>query len=287
MPAGTAVATGFFTVTGAGLLASLLAAPRAELGRFFSTLHAVLALFCFLLVVPFRVAGRPFPAGGPGAAGVGATTAAAALLLAVLAGCIALLFVATLYLPRGRGGRGVLPGGRAGSWLLGLSLACALLAVALDAWILAAGRQPVLFVAAAAAAGALTGAVVVAMDLGHWYLVRTRLSEAHLVRFARLIGLAVSLRAILLVAGMALFGLESPGGLPSYLRAVAVDRGFFFWQRVIFGLLGPGVLAYMVSETARIRSTQSATGILYVAVIFVLIGELLARYLTVIGLGPM
>jgi hypothetical protein len=43
----------------------------------------------------------------------------------------------------------------------------------------------------------------------------------------------------------------------------------------------------MVSETARIRSTQSATGILYVAVIFVLIGELLARYLTVIGLGPM
>jgi hypothetical protein len=287
VPAGTSVATGFFTVTGAGLLASLLASPRAELGRFFSTLHAVLALGCLLLVVPFRLAGQAAPAGGPGAAGIVAAPAGAALLGAVLAGCIALLFVATLYLPQGRGGRGVLPGGRAGSWMLGLSLACALLAVTVDAWIVAGGRQPAMFVAAAVAAGSLTGVVVVAMDLGHWYLVRTRLSESHLVRFARLIGLAVLLRAVLLVAGMVLFGMESAGGLPSYLRTVAVDRGFFFWQRVLFGLLGPGVLAYMVSETARIRSTQSATGILYVAVIFVLIGELLARYLTVIGLGPM
>jgi hypothetical protein len=43
----------------------------------------------------------------------------------------------------------------------------------------------------------------------------------------------------------------------------------------------------MVYATARIRSTQSATGILYLTVIFVLIGEFLARFLTVAGAGPM
>jgi hypothetical protein len=280
MQAGTAVATGFFTLTGAGLLAGLLASPRAELGRFFSALHAVLALFCLLLVVPFRAAGG-------GASGTASAPAAAAVAGAVLAGLCALLFVAALYLPRGRGGRGVVPGGRAGSFLLGLALAGALLTVMVDAWIVAGGRQPALFAAAAVAAGALLGAVVVAMDLGHWYLVRARLPEAHLVRFARIIGWALVLRAALLVAGILLYGAGGPGGLPAHLRAVALERGFFFWQRVLFGLLGPAVLAWMVHETARIRSTQSATGILYVAVVFVLIGEFLARYLTVSGLGPM
>ena len=56
---------------------------------------------------------------------------------------------------------------------------------------------------------------------------------------------------------------------------------------MLFGLLGPAAFAFMVHETARIRSTQSATGILYIAVIFVMYGELLARYLAVAGAGPM
>ena len=281
MPAGAAVATGFFTVTGAGLLGGLLAAPRAELGRFFSALHAVLALCCLLLVVPFRMAGGDISVATPPSA------ARAALWGAILAGGIGLLFVAALYLPQGRGGRGVLPGGRVGSWLLRLSLTCALVAVALDGWIIAGGRRPAVFVASAVAAGALLGVVVVAMDLGHWYLVRVRMSEAHLMRFARLMGLAVMARAVLLLGGLVLYGTDSPGGLAVYLKSVAVDHGFFFWQRIVFGLIGPAVFAYMVFETARIRSTQSATGILYIALIFVLIGELLARYLAVSGLGPL
>jgi hypothetical protein len=281
VPAGAAVATGFFTLTAAGLLGGLLAAPRAELGRFFSALHAVLALSCLLLVVPFRLAGGDLSVGTPLAA------SRAALWGAVLAGGIGLLFVAALYLPHGRGGRGVLPGGRLGSWLLRLSLLFALVAVALDGWIIAGGRRPAAFVASALAAGALLGVVVVAMDLGHWYLVRVRMSEIHLMRFARLMGLAVMVRAVLLLGGLVLYGTDSPGGLAVYLKTVAVDRGFFFWQRVGFGLVGPAVFAYMVFETARIRSTQSATGILYIALIFVLIGELLARYLAVSGVGPL
>ena len=77
------------------------------------------------------------------------------------------------------------------------------------------------------------------------------------------------------------------GTLVPFLRLTAVDRGFFFWQRVFFGILGPAAFAYMVRETARLRSTQSATGILYMALIFVVYGEFLARYLTVAGAGPM
>ena len=48
---------------------------------------------------------------------------------------------------------------------------------------------------------------------------------------------------------------------------------------MLFGLLGPVVLAYLTWETAKIRSTQSATGILYVDFFTVIVGELLAKYL--------
>ena len=62
---------------------------------------------------------------------------------------------------------------------------------------------------------------------------------------------------------------------PNYW-AVAVDYGT--GQRVAFGLAGPAVLSYMTWETAKIQSTQSATGILYVDFFTVIVGEVLAKY---------
>jgi hypothetical protein len=40
------------------------------------------------------------------------------------------------------------------------------------------------------------------------------------------------------------------------------------------GVIGAGVSVFLARRTAAIRSTQSATGILYVTTIFVLFGEL-------------
>ncbi len=42
---------------------------------------------------------------------------------------------------------------------------------------------------------------------------------------------------------------------------------------------GPALLSYLTWETAKIRSTQSATGILYVDFFTVVVGEVLAKYL--------
>jgi protein NrfD len=65
----------------------------------------------------------------------------------------------------------------------------------------------------------------------------------------------------------------------AFARYVTSVAGIFFWQRVLFGLVGPLVLAYLTWETAKIRSTQSATGILYVDFFTVIVGEVLAKYL--------
>jgi hypothetical protein len=57
--------------------------------------------------------------------------------------------------------------------------------------------------------------------------------------------------------------------------------GIFILARSVFGLLAPAALAWMTWQCVRIRSNQSATGILYVILAFVLIGEILAKYFLV------
>ena len=72
----------------------------------------------------------------------------------------------------------------------------------------------------------------------------------------------------------------------SLRRYVTSVDGIFFWQRMLFGLAAPAVLGYLTWETAKIRSTQSATGILYVDFFTVEVGEVLACYLLLsIGLA--
>ncbi len=270
--AGIGIATGFLTSAAAGILWALLFAPFKDLGRFFFALNAGLAFGLLCLATPYRMRETGDPSGGP-IEGAFVSTSAAVLAIAVL-----IVYLAALYI------RG--PSERKG--LLALAATVSLIATAAEGWRTVGGAKARwLFAVNGLAAAALLGFVIVAMILGHWYLVKWRLPVAHLVRFSLMMAVAVGARAALLVTGMLVAGAKSPLGIAGFLEAVAVDRAFFFWQRVFFGLLGPAVFAYMVHETARIRSTQSATGLLYIAVIFVVIGELLARYLAVSGGGPM
>ena len=49
--------------------------------------------------------------------------------------------------------------------------------------------------------------------------------------------------------------------------------------RWLVGLLVPAVFIYMADDCIRRRSTQSATGILYVTAVLIFIGEIVALYL--------
>jgi len=49
--------------------------------------------------------------------------------------------------------------------------------------------------------------------------------------------------------------------------------------RLFAGFIGAGVVVFLAWQTVKIRSTQSATGILYVGVIVVFLGEIAAQVL--------
>ena len=61
---------------------------------------------------------------------------------------------------------------------------------------------------------------------------------------------------------------------------------FFIALRWLSGLVGTLILAVMTWETLKIPNTQSATGILYVAVICAFLGELTAQLLSVQTMFP-
>ncbi|HEY7818174.1 MAG TPA: hypothetical protein VIG29_08150 [Vicinamibacteria bacterium] len=123
-------------------------------------------------------------------------------------------------------------------------------------------------------AALLLGAVAVTMILGHWYLVIPSLPVTHLQNIVKVHMASMVVRiAVVAAAVFVAIATWEPGLGPNFRQYVFSVSGVFFWQRVLFGLVGPALLSYMTWETAKIRSTQSATGILYVAAVLVIVGE--------------
>jgi hypothetical protein len=116
------------------------------------------------------------------------------------------------------------------------------------------------------------GTSIVAMSTGHWYLANAQLSFDILIRLCRMFVASIGLKAGVVV----LYVAEHAGdyaGLEDFYKIVMATR-------VAAGIVLALVLALMSLSCARRHANQSATGILYVAVVFVLIGETISLYLT-------
>ena len=163
--------------------------------------------------------------------------------------------------------------------IVGLALCAGVVALVAQAFTFAGTPTlPVrmLTVASFLSSAALLGSACTAMILGHWYLVIPSLQVGHLQAIVKVHIVSIIVRIVVVAAavfgGIALW----QSGFRHYMMSI---DGIFFWQRVLFGLAGPLLLSYLTWETAKIRSTQSATGILYVDFFTVVVGEVLAKYL--------
>ena len=143
-----------------------------------------------------------------------------------------------------------------GACLLVLGILAVWLRIGFDLQVNPAGIPEVL--------GALAlGSSLVALSLGHWYLVSPTMAVRPLVRAT-----LVCLAALLMQAGLILIALTQ---IQEFSLLLAV--------RIVFGLAVPIPLTIMAWRTARIRSLDSATGLLYIVVALILAGEITARAL--------
>jgi hypothetical protein len=123
------------------------------------------------------------------------------------------------------------------------------------------------------------GAAMTGMLLGHWYLVTPELS---LLPIKRLTG---ALAAALVAQGALLALAVSPGlgmvphSLLPKVQHLLMAYPYFLLGRALVGLAGTFGLAVLTMWLLREGSTQAATGFLYTAVLTVVVGELIARFL--------
>lgn len=132
------------------------------------------------------------------------------------------------------------------------------------------------------AAGTLSvGAVVLAMTLGHWYLVTPRLPREPLEEMTLLLLAAIVLQGVLLLVNVAVPARETPEAT-AFLGSTTLGTNPAFWLRIAIGLLFPAALTWMSHVSSKgypqnDMAMMSATGLLYIAVGAVLVGEVLAR----------
>lgn len=245
----------FFTHMGIGLLAALLLVPYRRLGRQFFTLAASLALAFLALAMATRWSRDARWSG----------------TLAVCIG-LAAAHIASVQFRR----NSVSP----------VLLAASAVAGGVFLWREAAHMATLpeaslsapLLAAHFVTSSLLLGTVTLDMILGHFYLTIPNLSFGPLRRLTLAFAVALGLRCLVSAWTLA-------GAWDSWAAAWRLDAnrfllqyGFFLTLRLLFGIAGPAVLVVLVWECVKIRSNQSATGILYVATAIVLIGEIAAKY---------
>ena len=123
------------------------------------------------------------------------------------------------------------------------------------------------------AISAVLGGVWASMILGHWYLVTPKLPELPLVRFSRWLGWALVAQLVLFAVWLGLGA--GPAGTPAF-AALFGPWAMFVWLRLLVGLVFPIVVSWAAVQTARTRSMESATGLLYINVGTIAAGTILA-----------
>lgn len=121
----------------------------------------------------------------------------------------------------------------------------------------------------------LLGAGVLGMLLGHSYLTRADLSIVPLRKLAKLFMTLVFIEAIFVLISLVIAAPTERLQNAFFIRSF---EGLYFWIRILIGIVGPVILAPMIVQTVKERATMSATGLLYVAMMMVIIGEIFSRF---------
>lgn len=246
----------FLNLFAVGTGASLLAVPYKQIGKYYFSFHSTILL---VLVAVAVLVGKPWQ-------GLAAGTA----YMKVVAG-LSLLF-AILVLVQNVVVRAAGEDLRTDALILPVSTGAVYVIMASFGWTAYGTGTAVLLTLHLLTSAMVLGTSLVAMSTGHWYLANAKLSFDILIRLCRMFVLAIAVKAAIVGVYVALrFG--DYGRLEDFYKII-------MGTRIAAGVVLSVVLALMSLSCAKRRANQSATGILYVAVVFVLIGETMSLYLT-------
>jgi len=117
-----------------------------------------------------------------------------------------------------------------------------------------------------------------AMMFGHWYLIDPDLPVDYLRSLVRVLGAALVGDLVVLGLAMGALALFGGGGASAVRELASADLAILIF-RLLVGPAASIVLVWMCWQTLKIPQTMAATGLLYIAVMSVLVGELLGRFI--------
>lgn len=116
------------------------------------------------------------------------------------------------------------------------------------------------------------------MLLGHWYLIDRDLTLDPLKNLFRLFVGALIAQSVFLVLTPVLFALTGSEATTAALARLFDEHRSLMWARLLVSPLSTAGLAWMVWKTLQIPQTMAATGLLYIAILSSVVGELLGRF---------
>jgi len=164
------------------------------------------------------------------------------------------------------------------AYVLALGLGVAALAVSASLRRLAPFLSPatVLFPLSFLTSALVLGAVATGLSLGHWYLIDLGLSIEPLRRLFRYFVIVVLVHLAVLTATLVIMAL-APGPGTAAVATLWRDHALLLTLRFVLGPLAALGLGYLIHRTLEIPQTMAATGLFYIAILAVMVGELLGR----------
>jgi hypothetical protein len=129
-----------------------------------------------------------------------------------------------------------------------------------------------------ATAAAVLGAATTGMLLGHWYLIDPGMSLLPLQRVLRFFVVALSLHVGLILLSLGVLALAAAPATAARVAALWSDHRPLLLVRLLLGPVPAFVLAAMIRHSLAIPQTMAATGLFYIAVLAVTVGEILGRF---------
>jgi len=122
------------------------------------------------------------------------------------------------------------------------------------------------------------GAVATGLSLGHWYLIDLGLSIEPLRRLFRYFVIVLLVHLAVLAMTLVTMALGSGPG-PAAVATLWREHALLLALRIVLGPLTALGLGYLIHRTLEIPQTMAATGLFYIAILAVMVGELLGRLL--------
>jgi len=139
--------------------------------------------------------------------------------------------------------------------------------------------ETVLYPLAFIVSALVLGAVLNGMLLGHWYLIDRNMSLEPFWRVFRFFVAMLAVQATMLLVTTGLLAVAGAQPSAAGVAQLVGQHAPLLAVRLLLSPIAAAILAWMIAKTLRIPQTMAATGLFYIAILSVLVGEFMGRFI--------